>query len=219
MPRATPSPGQPQLPHQINPGKIEALHHDDRIGDIELSDIAMIDQHANGVTFETVKLARVDLSGSRLEHLHIVDGALDGCNLANLRGRNANMKRVRVKSSRLTGIDLAESALSDVTVSGCRIDLASFGFSRCERVTFEDCLLVQTDFLEAQLDAVRFHSCDLTHADFRGARLKRCEFRGSDLTDLQGVESLRGAAIDWSCIVEMAGVWAAALGIEVLDAD
>lgn len=68
------------------------------------------------------------------------------------------------------------------------------------------------------LDAVRFHRCDLTRADFRGARLKRCEFRGSDLTGLEGVESLRGAAMDWPGIVEMAGVWAAALGIEVLDA-
>jgi hypothetical protein len=36
---------------------------------------------------------------------------------------------------------------------------------------------------------------------------------------MQGVESLRGAAMEWSDIVGMAGVWAAALGIEVLDGD
>jgi uncharacterized protein YjbI with pentapeptide repeats len=86
-------------------------------------------------------------------------------------------------------------------------------------VTFEDCLLQQTDFLEAQLDAVRFHRCDLARADFRGARLKACEFRRCNLTGLEGVGSLRGAAMEWPDVVEMAGVWAAALGIEILDPD
>jgi uncharacterized protein YjbI with pentapeptide repeats len=86
-------------------------------------------------------------------------------------------------------------------------------------VTFEDCLLSHSDFLDARLDSVRFHRCDLTQADFRGARAERCEFRHSGLTGLQGVENLRGSAMGWSDIVEMAAVWAAALGIGVLDAD
>ena len=80
-------------------------------------------------------------------------------------------------------------------------------------------MLAQTDFLEAQLASVRFDGCDLTQADIRGARLKRCELRRSNLTGLQGVESLRGAAMEWPDILDMAGVWAAALGIEVLDAE
>ena len=54
-------------------------------------------------------------------------------------------------------------------------------------------------------------------ADFRGARLRNTEFRRCELIELQGVESLRGAALEWETIVGMAGVWAAALGIKVLD--
>jgi uncharacterized protein YjbI with pentapeptide repeats len=117
----------------------------------------------------------------------------------------------------MTGIVVPEAAVRDVTLRDCRIDLASFGRSRLERVTFEDCLLQQTDFLEARLDGVRFHRCDLTQADFRGARLTRCEFRSSTLAGLEGVECLRGAAMEWPDIVEMAGEFAAALGIAVLD--
>ena len=79
--------------------------------------------------------------------------------------------------------------------------------------------VAQTDFLEAGLESVRFHDCDLTRADFRGARLQGCEFRRCDLTGLEGVASLRGAALEWPAIVELAGVFAAALGVEVLDAD
>ena len=120
-----------------------------------------------------------------------------------------------IDGSRLTGMLLPEARLTDVTLRDCRVDLASFGFSQLLRVTFEDCLLAQADFLDAQLDGVRFHGCRVRRCyDFRGARLQRCEFRRSELTGLQGVASLRGAAMEWHCIVEMAGAWAAALGIE-----
>ncbi len=111
-----------------------------------------------------------------------------------------------IETSRLTGIHLPEAVLRDVTVRYCRVDLASFGLSRLTRVTFEDCILTQTDFLDAQLEAVRFYCCDLKQADFRGARMQRCEFRRSDLTGLQGVENLRGSAMEWPDIVELAGV-------------
>lgn len=36
----------------------------------------------------------------------------------------------------MTGEAFPEATLSDVTVAGSRIDLASFGFARLERVTF-----------------------------------------------------------------------------------
>jgi uncharacterized protein YjbI with pentapeptide repeats len=126
---------------------------------------------------------------------------------------------VEIESSRLTGVSLTEATLTDVTFRGCRVDLASFGASRLERVTFDDCLLARSDFLEAQLGSVRFHGCDLRAADFRGARLRHCELRGCELAELEGVEHLRGAALEWETIVGMAGVWAAALGIAVLGDD
>ncbi len=60
---------------------------------------------------------------------------------------------------------------------------------------------------------------DLSGCDFRGAQLSRCELRRSELKDLQGIESLRGLAIEAHTIVALADVWATALGIELLDAD
>jgi uncharacterized protein YjbI with pentapeptide repeats len=124
---------------------------------------------------------------------------------------------VVIEDSRLTGMSLFEGELTDVTFQGCRVDLASFSSCGMQRVRFEDCVLTQTDFMEARLESASFHGCDLTNGDFRGAKLKRCELRRSDLTGVQGVESLRGLAMQWPDIVEMAGVWAGALGIEVLD--
>lgn len=56
----------------------------------------------------------------------------------------------------------------------------------------------------------------MTAADFRGAVLKDCEFRRSTLRDLLGVECLAGSAMRWPDIVELAGTFAHALGIAVL---
>ncbi|HTA14908.1 MAG TPA: pentapeptide repeat-containing protein [Solirubrobacteraceae bacterium] len=219
MGSVAPIPRKPELPAQLERGEIAALGHDAGLSEIELVGISLVDQRAKGVCLDTVRLVGVDLSGSHLEHLRILHAALNDCDLANLNARGAQLKSVTIEGSRLTGIDLSEGVLTDVVLRGCRVDLASFGFCRLERVTFEDCVLVQSDFLEAALDSVRFHGCNLMRADVRGARLKRCELRRCDLTELQGVESLRGAALEWGDIVEMAGVWAAALGIGVLDSE
>ncbi len=219
VPRAAAPPREPRLPLQLDRGAIDTLHHDGELSESELAGASLANQSASGFRFVTVRLADVDLSGSRLEHLAITDGALRRSNLANVHAARASLNRVSVEGSRMTGIAMPEAALKDVSLQGCRIDLASFGFSRLQRVTFEDCVLQQTDFLEAQLDDVRFHRCDLGRSDFRGARLQRCEFRRSDLTGLQGVESLRGAAMEWPDIVEMAGLLASTLGIQILDTD
>lgn len=210
-------PEAPDLPGRLEPWTLPSLSHDAVLREVSLVDNELADQHASGVQLHGASVTDVDLSGSRLDHLEITDAEFRGGNLANVQAQRAHALRVLAVNCRLTGLHLSEAQLRDVTIRDCRVDLASFGFSRLERVTFEGCILSGTDFLEAQLESVRFHRCDLTEGDFRGARLKRCEFRRTNLTGLQGVEHLRGSAMEWPDIVEMAGVWAQALGIHVLD--
>lgn len=213
------APEPPRLPSQLEEPPSGALSYDAAFSDASLSDVAWADQHAGGVRLEAVRLVNADLSGARLEHLRLEDCELTRCELANLEGRGTQAARVRVQESRLTGPAFLEGSLRDLVIRGCRVDLASFGFTQLIRVTFEECLMAETSFLGARLEGVRFQSCDLTRADFRDASLQYCEFAGSDLTDLQGVAHLRGAAVDMAGIVANADLWAAALGITVLDAD
>lgn len=210
-------PEPPRLPtEQLQRAEIESLAHDDFYTEAEFRDLDLSEQKANGVELREVALSNVTLAGSRLDQLKVSDGEFAKCELSNLHGQGIKASRVGIEGSRLTGIVLQEAALDDMVVRGCRVDLSSFAFSRLARVTFEDCLMAEASFLEAELDLVRFHGCDLTRADIRGARLRRCEFRRCDLTELEGVQGLAGAAIDWPGIVAMADVWAAALGISVL---
>jgi uncharacterized protein YjbI with pentapeptide repeats len=170
-----------------------------------------------GSELEGARLVGADVSGRRFEDLRLTDCVLGGPNLANLRGRGATLRRVVIRNGRLTGLELNEAELTDVTFADCLIDLASFAGSDLTAVTFDGCILRQTDFLEAKLDSVRFHDCDMAEADLRRARLHRCELRRSRLIGAHGIESLRGVAMEWPDIVEHAGVFAAALGIRVLE--
>jgi uncharacterized protein YjbI with pentapeptide repeats len=67
------------------------------------------------------------------------------------------------------------------------------------------------------LTDVLFENCELRQATFSGIRLKRVELRGCDLTGLRGVEALRGARMPWNDMLENAPLFAAALGLEIVD--
>jgi uncharacterized protein YjbI with pentapeptide repeats len=155
--------------------------------------------------------------GARVPGLRLADRELVGCDLANVVARGGALRRVVLRTARLTGLVWSEGDVQDVVFRDCRIDLASFAGTRLLRVVFEGCLLRETDFQAASLQSVRFQDCDLSDVDLAGARLSRCELRGCVLEGLRGVERLRGAAMPWPDIVGAAGTFAAALGIGVLD--
>ncbi|HXW82216.1 MAG TPA: pentapeptide repeat-containing protein [Acidimicrobiales bacterium] len=206
-----------RLPEQLERATVRALAHEAACSEFELVCLSITEQHAGGVKVDNTRLSDIDVSGSRLESLRLIDDVLECCNLANIQARRSVATRVRIEACRMTGVGLTEATLQDVTVRDCRVDLASFSHSRLQRVSFESCMLIETDFLECQLESVRFERCDLSRADFRGARMQRCELCRNNLTDLQGIANLKGAAMEWPDIVEMAGAFARTIGIGVLD--
>jgi uncharacterized protein YjbI with pentapeptide repeats len=170
-------------------------------------------------TLEQARLVDADLSGARLKGLRLMDVAIERGNLANLVAPEPVLRRVAVTGARLTGVQWTRGSITDVHLRDCRIDLATFAGSTFERVTFEGCMLAQAEFREALLRSVRFEHCDLTEADLTGVRIDGCELRSCTLDGLAGAERLRGAAIPWADLVGHAGVFAAALGIRVLEED
>lgn len=73
------------------------------------------------------------------------------------------------------------------------------------------------DFREVSFTGTDIERCDLSGASLHGARFARSSLRDCAFQNLQGVEGLRGAALPWSDLVGLAGTFADALGIRVLD--
>ena len=136
---------------------------------------------------------------------------------ANERSLRLSARRVELRRCRLTGTELAEANLRDVTFAECRLDLAGLRHSRLERVVFSDCRMGECDFYGSTLKDVLFERSELREATFSASRLQHVELRGCDLAGIRGAESLRGARMPWSDVVENAALFAAVVGIEIVD--
>jgi uncharacterized protein YjbI with pentapeptide repeats len=147
----------------------------------------------------------------------LVDAIARDLDWANRQARGLVAQRVEIHRCRLTGSELAEASLSDVTFADCRLDLAGLRMAKLERVVFRECRMAECELNEAKLTDVLFDQCDLRQATFSGARLERVELRGCNLMALRGVEALRGARMPWNDVLESAQLFASALGVEIVD--
>jgi uncharacterized protein YjbI with pentapeptide repeats len=138
---------------------------------------------------------------------------------ANTSASGLVVRRVELRSCRLTGAELRESTFVDVGFDGCRLDLTGLRRVTMERVVFRDCRMQETDLTAATLKDVLFERCDLQRAVFRELQLTRVELRRCALDGIEGAEALRGARMTWRDVVEHGHVFAAALGIEIVDED
>jgi len=209
----------PALDDDLPPLEVGALEHEDTLDGVRVEGAALAGQRASGVTFKACRLTEVQLAGSHLESFALTEVVVERGDLSNVEARRAGIRVALLSGCRMTGIALTGATLRDVTITDAQLDLASFAGARLTRVTFEHCVMRQTDVMDAELDSVRFHSCDMTEFDLRGAKLARCELRDCRLEGVRGADRLRGAAMPWSDIVAMAGIWAGELGIRTLDAE
>lgn len=154
---------------------------------------------------------------SEVQFGDLLDAVVENADWANLRSTRLVARRVELRLCRLTGVELGESALTDVSFLECRLDLVGLRFAKLERVVFRDCRMAECDFHEASLKDVTFERCELREARFSAARIERVELAACDLTGVTGVEALRGARMPWNDVLENAPLFASALGIEIVD--
>jgi uncharacterized protein YjbI with pentapeptide repeats len=147
----------------------------------------------------------------------LVDLVIENRDWSNVRASRSSLRRVVLRLCRLTGVELAESQLTDVVFDECRLDLAGFRFARLERVVFRDCRMGEADLYGARLEDVVFERCDLREATLAGIQVTRVHLIGCELAGLRGAEALRGVGMPWNDVLQNGPVFAAALGIQVLD--
>jgi uncharacterized protein YjbI with pentapeptide repeats len=123
---------------------------------------------------------------------------------------------VVVDGGRLTGFQVVEADLRDCVWRASGADMATFRHARLAHVTFEGCSMREADFSGMRGEHVRFLDCDLRGATFRDAELTGSELRRCRLDGIEGVEGLRGAALELEELVGLAPALARALGIGLL---
>jgi uncharacterized protein YjbI with pentapeptide repeats len=147
----------------------------------------------------------------------LADVEVENADWANERAPGFVARRVELRHCRLTGAELAEATLIDVTFLECRLDLVGLRVASLERVVFRDCRMTECDFDGASLKDVLFEHCELREATLTSAKIQRVELRACDLVGLRGVETLRGARMPWNDVLENAPLFADALGIQIIE--
>jgi uncharacterized protein YjbI with pentapeptide repeats len=147
----------------------------------------------------------------------LVDVVATDLDWASERAFRFSAQRAELRRCRLTGAELAEAVLRDITFDECRMDLVGLRHAKLERVVFRDCRMSECDLYGASLSDVLFERCELREATLSAASLQRVELRSCDLTGLRGAEALRNARMPWNDVLENAVLFSSVLGIEIVD--
>ena len=149
----------------------------------------------------------------------LVDVAAAGLDWAGRRALGLSLRRVELRRCRLTGAELTEATLGDVTLDECRVDLVGLRHATLERVVFRDCRMRECDLSGATLKHVLFERCDLREATSLGSRLQQVELRACELTGIRGAEALRGARMPLTDVLQNAILFASLAGVEIVTDD
>ena len=198
-----------------------------------------IDGDYDRVLFTGFSARDADAGGARFTECAFTGGTgFDGGRL-----RRARLSDVWFGETRFVAVDMAESSLTDVWLSGCvlagvqafscvarrvlfrgcKLDSVNFRDCKLTDVDFEDCVLRDVDFGSAKLAKVRFTGSTLIGADFTHAACTGVDLRGARLgtEDTPGIKagygSLRGTRIDSVQLMTLAPLLAHHLGIQVKD--
>jgi uncharacterized protein YjbI with pentapeptide repeats len=210
-------PREPELEDDLRAVGAEELLRERRADDAELAGLVLGAAELHNLRLRRVALRSAELAESTLRGADFGEVVVTDGSWANAAAEQSTLAVVLARGLRATGVGLGDARLADCTFADCRLDLASFRGATLDRVAFLDCRLDEADFRGATLRSVRFERCVLTGADLQQAHLERCELRGCELGGLHGVDRLRGARLPWPDVVLIAGLLAAAAGIEIVD--
>jgi uncharacterized protein YjbI with pentapeptide repeats len=141
--------------------------------------------------------------GAELDRPEIVDLSAEGCDFSGITTTGANMRRVRVASSRFRDCTFGGGVLQDAVIDECTSLRLSLRFSTLQRVIVTTSSMSELDLYGAILDHVLFRDCDLSGATFQGAVVKKLRLERCTLTGVDGALSLRGADVDLDDLITL----------------
>jgi uncharacterized protein YjbI with pentapeptide repeats len=207
----------PSLPSDLKEVHIEALQPIDSYLGLRITDTAIHDAVAAGVSFEGCKLDEIEISSSKLRKSSFQDVICSKCLLFGSDFDSSGWLRVKFNSGTASGVIVSGSSLRDVMFVNVKLNLANFRASKLIDVQFKDCDLSEADFQGAYMKNVSFSGCDLAGVEFSKCEMKAVDLRGSDISSIKGAASLKGAKLNSVQLIGITSLLASEIGIEIED--
>lgn len=191
------------------------LPKEEKLSKIQLDGIDATEVIFDNTTWDEVVVDDCIFMQANLSKLQTLDVRVENTQFTAARCNDASLMRTVFTKCRLDGVDMSKSVLKEVTFRNCKLDLANFRFAKLHRVRFEDCSLAEADFYSAELKGVEMRGCTLERTIFDTAKIASLDLRGSDIMSLSGWQSLKGATIDNTQLIQAAAHMALEIGIKV----
>ena len=177
-----------------------------------MENLALQQTTASSVVLEGCILNRVDLSESKIGSLRLKDTRLTDCDLANTECLRLVVVRSEFVGCRMTGFQAVGSDCRDLLVSEGDQRYSRWTQGRFVASEFVACNFQDADWQECDLRGAIFGRCNLRNADLTSSVLQDTDLRGSQIEGLKvGAKDLYGAIVDPAQAMQ----FAALLGLKI----
>ncbi|MBU2669684.1 pentapeptide repeat-containing protein [Actinoplanes bogorensis] len=196
----------------------EELERDGDYTEVHIDNAEFDEVEAGGSRFSESAITSVTFTGGSFDRVRLDDVWISRSRWIGGGWAEADLMNVSILDGVLAGVQAYGSQWRRVVVRNCKIDSLNLRGSRLQDVEFRDCDLAEVDFGQATLAGVTFPGSSIRRARFTKATVKKLDFRGARTLDVaEGWESLRGAVIDSTQLMESAAALAQTLGVSVKD--
>jgi uncharacterized protein YjbI with pentapeptide repeats len=178
-------------------------------------DLDLGGQDAGDARFLECRLTRCGLDGTSLRRARILESLLADLHATTVDLADSTWRDCHVTGGRLGAVDMVGATWTGIRIRDCHLGFLNLAGAELEDVTFERCAIGTLDLRTATLDTVRFVDTSLDELNVSGATLTSVDLSGAWLRSLVGVESLKGAIVSHTQLVDLAPLLAAQLGLEV----
>ncbi|QAY60147.1 pentapeptide repeat-containing protein [Microbacterium protaetiae] len=169
----------------------------------------------SGLAFSECELISVTAHETQFRAARFVSTRLERMNAPVFLAARSTFRDAEIVRSRMGSMELYESDVQEVTISGSKLGWVNLRAARLRDVRFTGCTIDELDLSGAQLARVAFEDCVVETLRLDGARLTHVDLRGLDMHVIAGVEGMRGATLSHTQATLMAPLFAEHLGIKV----
>ena len=182
---------------------------------IDFDELDLAGQDASDARFLECRLTRCGLDGASLRRARILESLLADLHGATVDLADSTWRDTTVTGGRLGAVDLIGATWTGIRVRDCHLGFLNLAGAELEDVVFERCAIGSLDLRTATLDTVAFVDCSLDELNVSGATLAHVDLSCARLRSLIGVDSLKGAIVSHTQLIDLAPLLAERLGVEV----
>ncbi|GAB3204268.1 pentapeptide repeat-containing protein [Nocardia tengchongensis] len=180
--------------------------------------LSLDDPQLRGVAFTECAISATTVTGGFFRYSRFNDVWLDSTRWFRTDLSETNWMDTEFVMAALSGVEAFGSVLRRVSFHNCKFDSVNLRGAVLTDVSFVDCVLRDVDISEAKLTSVSFPGSEVSGLSLRNAKLKKVDLREARSIGISsGVESLSGALVTNTQLLELAPVFAHAFGIVVKD--